>query len=123
MTKQELINKLKKLKVLNQYELSGNLVLDRYVLSKDGVQWDFFDFDMRGNRYDIQSFISVEEAYDFIYKYALDQIKLNNWAKERGRLLSEHRKHIHTVVTQIPGEGFIMSKTDQVYIPPTKGKK
>ena len=72
MTRKELERKLKQLGYLDLYSLDGSVGPDRVVLYKNYAVWEVFYIDERGNRTVPKLFSSEEEAYDYLYKEAVN---------------------------------------------------
>ncbi|WP_302803574.1 hypothetical protein [Alistipes ihumii] len=76
MTRKELERKLEQLGYLDLYSLDGSVGPDRVVLYKNYAVWEVFYIDERGNRTVPKLFSSEEEAYDYLYKEAVDMYEL-----------------------------------------------
>ena len=81
MTKEELLEKLRELKLEHQYSLDGSLECNTYVLYHNYAVWEYFLFDERGGRSNMRLFHSEKEAYDFIYQ---DALEMDQFRKKHG---------------------------------------
>ena len=115
MSKEELIKKLKELGVLNRYSLDGYIAPNMTVLYPNATSWDLFFVDEKGEYSRPISFLTPKDAYEYIFH-------LENRIAERHKSSPDNRT-THTIVTQVSGDGFVMTKTDKVYIPPEDMKK
>lgn len=123
MTKEELIEKLKQWKALTDYSLDGSFACDKFILSYNYPHWEFYYIDLRGGKELIKVFDSEMDSYDYICQFQLEQMERRKREKEEAIANADKEKHIHTIVTQVSGDGFVMTKTDKVYIPPEDMKK
>jgi hypothetical protein len=70
MNKEELIMKLKKIGIdENYYSLDSGLEDSKVILKHNHGIWEFFVCDERCNQYDNKKFFSEEEAYEHVYQY------------------------------------------------------
>ena len=122
MTKEELLEKLKELDALKDYSLDGVFRCDTFLLSYHYPRWEFCYIDLRGDKELIKTF-DAEPDYEYIYQFQLKHMERRKQEKEEAIANAEKAKYIHTIVTEIPGDGFVMTKTDKVYIPPEKTGK
>lgn len=104
MTRKELERKLKQLGYLDLYSLDGSVGPDRVVLYKNYAVWEVFYIDERGNRTVPKLFSSEEEAYDYLYKEAVDMYELLH--KDYGTAQNE----IQPPIT-VQGDNFEMTYT------------
>ena len=104
MTRKELERKLEQLGYLDLYSLDGSVGPDRVVLYKNYAVWEVFYIDERGNRTVPKLFSSEEEAYDYLYKEAVDMYELLH--KDYGTTQGE----IQPPIT-VQGDNFEMTYT------------
>jgi len=105
MTRKELEKKLKELGYLDLYSLDGSVGPDRVVLYKNYSVWEVFYIDERGNRTVPKLFSSEEEAYDYLYKEAVDMYELLH--KDYGTAQDEIQPS-----TTVRGDNFEMTYTE-----------
>lgn len=116
MKKEELIQKLTDFGVLDKYSLNGYIGPSLRVLYPSGTLWELFFVNERMEREQRPlRFSSAEEAYDYIYDYEFK-------ARENIKSVEERDRNMHTIVSQVQGDDFMMTKTERVYIPPDPEK-
>ena len=112
MTKEELIKKLEELGVADHYSLNGYIAPNKTVLYSKDNSWDLFFVDERGEQGRSISFFTPEDAYEYI-------LHLETQIDERHNFFRDNISS-QTITTQIAGDGFIMTKTENVDILPQK---
>ena len=107
MTLKELTLKLSELHVLTKYSLDGEQRFDTFAL----LGWYFYYIDVHGEKEFIASFHSDEEAYDFIYEFALQRIELAKMYKAKSEEFKREESCYVEPQEQVQGQGFTMTST------------
>lgn len=77
MTKNELLLKLKKMKIdSNRYSLEGENRPDTIVFEEEYNNFYVYYFDEKGNKNDKKKFDTVNDAYNYVFKLFKDAIEI-----------------------------------------------